>query len=251
MVKYYYQNRRGKKVKVLYTKPKLRAKLKEQIQASSKGGKAGQWSARKSQLLASEYKKAGGGYRGNKTEKAKSLDRWTKQKWRTRDRKPAIRSGYTTRYLPDQEWNKLTKNQAIATDRKKIAGSKKGKQFVANTKKAKQFSEQYPNLAKFSYYYQNRNGKRVRVRKNRNIYGGWWSRRTTSTIVKAKSNSEARSKIEAKYKNGYGKLAKVALLNDRDAKLAREGKWVRTRIDGKSPQQSKRKSKYRDWLFEN
>ena len=32
--------------------------------AGTRGGKAGQWSARKAQLLASEYKKAGGGYRG-------------------------------------------------------------------------------------------------------------------------------------------------------------------------------------------
>ena len=31
---------------------------------ATRGGKAGQWSARKAQLLASEYKKAGGGYRG-------------------------------------------------------------------------------------------------------------------------------------------------------------------------------------------
>jgi len=33
------------------------------VKASSKGGKPGQWSARKAQMLAMQYKKAGGGYR--------------------------------------------------------------------------------------------------------------------------------------------------------------------------------------------
>ena len=137
---YYYQTRNGKRVRVKkspYTKPKLRDKLKNQIQKGNKGGKPGQWSARKSQLLAVEYKKAGGGYRGKKTDSARSLDQWTKQKWRTKDGKPAIRDGYTTRYLPDKTWKKLSKNQAIATNRKKIAGSRKGKQFVSNTARAK------------------------------------------------------------------------------------------------------------------
>ena len=46
-----------------YTKPALRKRLFQKIKAGSKGGSAGQWSARKAQLLASEYKKAGGGYR--------------------------------------------------------------------------------------------------------------------------------------------------------------------------------------------
>jgi hypothetical protein len=46
-----------------YTQPALRKRLFEKIKAGTKGGKAGQWSARKAQLLASEYKKAGGGYR--------------------------------------------------------------------------------------------------------------------------------------------------------------------------------------------
>ena len=46
-----------------YTKPALRKRLFERIKRGTKGGKAGQWSARKAQLLASEYKKAGGGYK--------------------------------------------------------------------------------------------------------------------------------------------------------------------------------------------
>ena len=46
-----------------YTKPEMRAKLFKKIKAGSKGGDPGEWSARKAQLLAVQYKKAGGGYR--------------------------------------------------------------------------------------------------------------------------------------------------------------------------------------------
>ena len=45
-----------------YTKPAMRKRLFYKIKAGSKGGRAGQWSARKAQLLAKRYKAAGGGY---------------------------------------------------------------------------------------------------------------------------------------------------------------------------------------------
>ena len=46
-----------------YTKPGMRKRLFNKIMAGSRGGKPGQWSARKAQLLAKEYKAAGGGYK--------------------------------------------------------------------------------------------------------------------------------------------------------------------------------------------
>ncbi len=46
-----------------YTKPTMRKRIFNRIKAGSKGGRAGQWSARKAQMLARAYKKAGGGYR--------------------------------------------------------------------------------------------------------------------------------------------------------------------------------------------
>jgi len=46
-----------------YTKPGMRKRLFESIKAGGKGGAPGQWSARKAQMLATKYKKAGGGYR--------------------------------------------------------------------------------------------------------------------------------------------------------------------------------------------
>tara|TARA_R100001443_G_scaffold1147_1_gene4422 strand:+ start:1362 stop:1550 length:189 start_codon:yes stop_codon:yes gene_type:complete len=46
-----------------YTKPTMRKRLFYKIKAGSKGGRAGQWSARKAQMLARQYKAKGGGYR--------------------------------------------------------------------------------------------------------------------------------------------------------------------------------------------
>jgi hypothetical protein len=46
-----------------YTQPGMRKRLFERIKAGGKGGAPGQWSARKAQMLAQQYKKAGGGYR--------------------------------------------------------------------------------------------------------------------------------------------------------------------------------------------
>jgi len=46
-----------------YTKPTMRKRLFNKILAGSKGGRAGQWSARKAQMLARQYKAKGGGYK--------------------------------------------------------------------------------------------------------------------------------------------------------------------------------------------
>ena len=46
-----------------YTKPTMRKEIFSRIKSGSKGGGAGQWSARKAQMLVKAYKKAGGGYK--------------------------------------------------------------------------------------------------------------------------------------------------------------------------------------------
>lgn len=46
-----------------YTKPTMRKNLFNKIKAGNKGGSSGQWSARKAQMLAKEYKAKGGGYK--------------------------------------------------------------------------------------------------------------------------------------------------------------------------------------------
>jgi hypothetical protein len=47
----------------VYTKPAMRKTLFNSIKAGTKGGDPGEWSARKAQALAKEYKAKGGGYR--------------------------------------------------------------------------------------------------------------------------------------------------------------------------------------------
>ena len=109
--------------------------------AKAKAKLGGKWSARAAQLAVNYYKKSGGSYSGPK-KASNSLKKWGDQKWRTRDGKKAERTDrkgnkVTARYLPDKAWKSMSKSQAKATDTKKRAASKKGKQFVGNTKKAK------------------------------------------------------------------------------------------------------------------
>lgn len=120
-----------------YNKPSLRTRLKNEIMRGSKGGRPGQWSARKAQLLNQRYEKAGGGYTGPKTSAQKKLSKWTKEEWTTSDGKPAIRKSGTTRYLPKKAWSELSASEKSATNRKKLSASRKGKQFVPNTPAAK------------------------------------------------------------------------------------------------------------------
>ena len=123
-----------------YTKASLRERLKNKIMAGSKGGNPGQWSARKAQLLANEYKKAGGSYSGSKTTKQKSLSKWTKQKWTTSDGKP---SKGKKRYLPKKAWSALSSSEKKATNAAKAKGNKEGKQFVAQPKKVAKKVKKY------------------------------------------------------------------------------------------------------------
>ena len=129
-----------KSAKMSYTKPEVRERIKKRIMAGSKGGKPGQWSARKAQLVAIEYRKAGGGYRGGVKKTQRSLKKWTREKWTTSDGKPAIRKGGTRRYLPAKAWSRLTPAQRRATNRKKLLGSRSGAQFIKNTRAAESAS---------------------------------------------------------------------------------------------------------------
>lgn len=116
-----------------YTNNALRERIKAQVMAGSQGGRPGQWSARKAQILAAKYRSSGGGYKKGKTSAQRSLQKWTKEKWRTSSGKPAIRGDKTYRYLPDAAWKKLSKGQIAATNRKKVRGAG---QFVPNTRAA-------------------------------------------------------------------------------------------------------------------
>ncbi|MGY1738239.1 hypothetical protein [Geodermatophilus sp. SYSU D00684] len=121
-----------------YTDPELRERLKEDIKAGDRGGRPGQWSARKSQLLTHEYEAAGGGYRheGERSESQRHLQEWTRQDWRTADGGDRARGeGGTKRYLPHAAWELLSDEEKRATDARK-RGS--GEQHVADTGAARE-----------------------------------------------------------------------------------------------------------------
>ena len=121
-----------------YTEPELRERLKEQIKEGDKGGKPGQWSARKSQLLVREYEKAGGGYvdEGHLTEQQQHLKQWGEQDWHTASGDADARDADgTSRYLPDVAWQLLTPAERRATDTRKQGADE---QHVANTDAARE-----------------------------------------------------------------------------------------------------------------
>ncbi|MDX8431431.1 MAG: hypothetical protein SNF33_06500 [Candidatus Algichlamydia australiensis] len=97
--------------------------MKNKVMSAAKGGKAGQWSARKAQIATALYKKMGGGYIGKKRSD-NSLKKWTEQEW------DYVGEPKKSRYLPKRAAEKLTPGEKAATSRAKNRGTKEGKQFV-------------------------------------------------------------------------------------------------------------------------
>ena len=120
--------------------PALWSRIKSAVKAGSKGGRAGQWSARKAQLAVQRYKKSGGGYKGKKTGKT-GLSRWTKQKWGTKSGKPSRKTG--ERYLPKKARQALSPQEYGASTRAKRKATKQGKQFSAQPKKIARKTAKY------------------------------------------------------------------------------------------------------------
>ena len=112
------------------TNPGLWKRVVSSVKAGSKGGDAGEWSARKAQLAVKKYKDAGGGYKGAKPS-SNSLSKWSKQEWTTSSGKP---SEGKRRYLPKAAWKALSSSEKAATNRAKAEGNKAGKQFVSQPK---------------------------------------------------------------------------------------------------------------------
>lgn len=131
-----------------YTDPALRQRLKDEIKQGDKGGRPGQWSARKSQLLVHEYEKAGGGYLSDTpTEAQEHLHEWTEEKWTTQDGQPAAQADGMHRYLPQEAWDKLSPEEKAATEQQKHEGDGEGHQFVANTAEAKKEAKEVREAA--------------------------------------------------------------------------------------------------------
>lgn len=108
--------------------PKLWEKVKAEITESGRGGKPGQWSARKAQLAVHDYKAAGGRYKGEKSA-GNHLVEWTEEQWGT---KSGEKSGDTgERYLPKEARDALTPAEYSRTTAKKRRDTRAGKQFSA------------------------------------------------------------------------------------------------------------------------
>ena len=135
----------GQEVASAYTNEGMRKRLKDKIMAGSKGGKPGQWSARKAQLLALEYKKAGGGYKSGKTKAQKSLTKWTGEEWGTKSGKPSTQGPKATgeRYLPKKAREALSSAEYAATTKAKREGMRKGEQFVKQPKSIAKKTSRY------------------------------------------------------------------------------------------------------------
>lgn len=102
------------------TNPALWNRLKAQVKAGSKGGRPGQWSARKAQLLTQKYKAAGGKFKGKKSS-SNSLRKWSRQKW-------DYTSGKGSRYLPESVRKRLKPGEKRALNASKRKATRQGKQ---------------------------------------------------------------------------------------------------------------------------
>ena len=71
----------------------------------------------------------------------KSLERWTKQKWRTKSGKKSSKTG--ERYLPEAAIKAITDKEYAATTAAKRKGTKKGKQFVKQPKRVAEKTRRY------------------------------------------------------------------------------------------------------------
>jgi hypothetical protein len=103
--------------------PELWSRIVSSVKSGTKGGDAGQWSARKAQIAVAKYKEAGGKYAGKKSE-SNSLSKWTKQEWTTKSGKPSKETG--ERYLPKKAIESLSSSEYAATTRAKRQGGGTG-----------------------------------------------------------------------------------------------------------------------------
>ena len=121
------------------TDPELWERIKRRITAGDKGGKSGQWSARKAQMSVLEYKKEGGGYKGGKVNN--SLTKWTKENWRTKSGMKSSETG--ERYLPSKAIENLSTKEYQETSRLKRKAMKEAQQFSKQPEKIAEKVKKY------------------------------------------------------------------------------------------------------------
>jgi hypothetical protein len=118
--------------------PLLWKRIVNSVKQSNKGGRSGQWSARKAQLSVKLYKKRGGKYSSKKSS-TNSLVKWTRQNWRTKSGRPSIVGNKHTgeRYLPEKMIKKTDSKLYNYSSRLKRKSIKNNKQYSKQPKKLK------------------------------------------------------------------------------------------------------------------
>lgn len=99
-------------------------RIKEKWHYGDKGGKAGQWNARKAQLAVQDYKRSGGTYKTKQPSRSNSLVKWTKEDWGYIDDKPG------NRYLPAKVRARLTPKEKRVENRRKRSATRAGQQYA-------------------------------------------------------------------------------------------------------------------------
>ena len=117
--------------------PALWNRIVSSVKSGTKGGDAGQWSARKAQLAVAKYKDSGGKYSGKKSFD-NSLSKWTKQEWGTKSGKTSKETG--ERYLPKKAIAALSPSEYASTTRAKREGGGVGSVVPQPKKIAKKTS---------------------------------------------------------------------------------------------------------------
>jgi hypothetical protein len=108
--------------------PALWEEVKAAVTAGDKGGKPGQWSARKAQMASRECQARGGGYVGTR-DPHNHLHEWTEEEWGTKSGEESLKSG--ERYLPRKAREALTDKEYQRTTTAKRRDLKVGKQHSA------------------------------------------------------------------------------------------------------------------------
>jgi hypothetical protein len=108
------------------TDPGLWEEVKREVTAGDRGGRKGQWSARKAQLATQAYQSRGGGYEGEKS-KENALQEWQDEDWGTRSGEKSTETG--ERYLPKAAREELSDEEYRRTSEKKRRDTRKGRQF--------------------------------------------------------------------------------------------------------------------------
>lgn len=117
-------------------------KVKREVTAGDKGGRKGQWSARKAQLATQAYQAQGGGYDGDKS-KDNALEQWQDEDWGTASGKKSTKTG--ERYLPKAAREELSDEEYCRSTEKKRRDTKKGRQFSGQPEDIRQKTARHRN----------------------------------------------------------------------------------------------------------